>query len=174
MGEASSLSMPDLRKDILLEYRKPISSAQHGRATFDEVATLRVEGLNKSATSRVKGVAWNTVARWLEKAAGFCWRFNDQRVNGIAITELQADEIRTFIQDKEQPVWIIAAIEFWSRLWPSTVVGRRSYRSTLALFRDISSRSNLERVPLIATNGFAFYTKAIHHIFRPVYVWPCP
>jgi IS1 family transposase len=71
------------------------------------------------------------------------------------------------MHDKEQPIWIYAAIEVWSRLWLSTVVGRRSYRSTLALFRDISSRSNLECVPLIATDGFAFYAKAIRRVFGP-------
>jgi transposase-like protein len=40
---------------------------QHLRATFDKVASLSVEGLNKSAIARVKRVAWNTVHRWLER-----------------------------------------------------------------------------------------------------------
>jgi len=123
--------------------------------------------LNKSAIARVKRIAWNTVDRWLQKAAYSCRRFNDRKIDGIAISELQADEIRTIIRDKEQPIWIFAAIEVWSRLWPSTVVGRRSYRNTLTLFRDISSRSNLERVPLIATDGFAFYAKVIRRVFGP-------
>jgi transposase-like protein/IS1 family transposase len=140
---------------------------QHRRAAFDEVATLSVEGLNKSAIARVKRIAWNTVNRWLEKAAAFCRRFNNRKIAGVAITELQADEIRTIIHDKEQPIWIFAAIEVWSRLWPSTVVGRRSYRNTLTLFRDISSRTNLEHVPLITTDGFAFYVKAIRRVFGP-------
>ena len=145
----------------------PYHRLQHRRTTFDEVATLSVEGLNKSAIARVKRIAWNTVDRWLQKAAYSCRRFNDRKIDGIAISELQADEIRTIIRDKEQPIWIFAAIEVWSRLWPSTVVGRRSYRNTLTLFRDISSRSNLERVPLIATDGFAFYAKVIRRVFGP-------
>jgi len=41
---------------------------QHRRELFDEVANLSVEGVNKSAISRVKGIAWNTVHRWLERA----------------------------------------------------------------------------------------------------------
>jgi hypothetical protein len=45
---------------------------QHRRTTFDEVASLSVEGLNKSAIARVKRIAWNTVHRWLERAAAFC------------------------------------------------------------------------------------------------------
>ena len=35
----------------------------------DGVLALRVEGVSISAISRIKGIAWNTVARWLEKAA---------------------------------------------------------------------------------------------------------
>ena len=155
------------RKTFCSNSGTPYHRLQHRRTAFDEVATLSVEGLNKSAIARVKRIAWNTVDRWLQKAAYACRRFNDQRIDGIAISELQADEIRTIIRDKEQPIGIFAAIEVWSRLWPSTVVGRRSYRNTLTLFRDISSRSNLERVPLIATDGFAFYEKVIRRVFGP-------
>jgi transposase-like protein/IS1 family transposase len=145
----------------------PYHRLQHRRTTFDEVATLSIEGLNKSAIARVKRIAWNTVDRWLQKAAGASRCFNDHKIAGIAITELQVDEIRTIIHDQEQPIWIFAAIEVWSRLWPSTVVGRRSYRNTFSLIRDISNRTNLECIPLITTDGFTFYTKAIRRVFGP-------
>jgi transposase-like protein len=130
----------------------PYHRLQHRRSTFDEVAALSVEGLNKSAIARVKQIAWNTVARWLEKAAHSCRRFNDRRIATLAVAELQADEIRTIVGSKEHPIWIFTTIDVWSRLWPATVVGRRSYRNTLALFQDVASRMNLERVPLIATD----------------------
>jgi len=156
------------RKTFCSNTATPYHRLRHRRATFDEVATLSVEGLNESAIARVKRIAWNTVHRWLQKAAGTCRRFNDRKINGIAITELQANEIRTIIHDKDQPIWIFAAIEVWSRLWPATVVGRRSYRNTLTLFRDISSQTNLERVPLIATDGFTSYAKVIRRVFGPV------
>ena len=67
----------------------PYHRLQHRRTTFDEVATLSVEGLNKSAIARVKQIAWNTVHRWLQKAASSCRRFNDRRINGIAITSFR-------------------------------------------------------------------------------------
>ena len=67
---------------------------QHRRATFDEVAALSVEGMNKSSIARVKQIAWNTVARWLEKAADSCRRFNDQEIAGFTVVELEADELR--------------------------------------------------------------------------------
>jgi transposase-like protein len=112
----------------------PYYRLQHRWSTFGEVAALRVEGMSVASIARVKGIVWNTVARWLERAAGACRRFNTQRITDFAVAELQADEIRTFVGGKERPTWVFAAIEVWSRLWPSTVVGRRSYRNTLALF----------------------------------------
>jgi hypothetical protein len=104
------------------------------------VVALRVEGFSISAVARVEGLAWNTVARWLEKAADVCRGFNQRRTAGFGVEELQADEIRSFVGAKTRPTWIFVAIEVWSRLWPSTVVGRRSYRNTLTLLRDVANR----------------------------------
>src|SRR5579872_7214188 len=140
---------------------------QHRRSLMDEVAALSVEGVNKSAIARVKQIAWNTVDRWLERAAMFCRRFNQQRIKRIEATELQADEIQTFVGCKSQPaVWIFVSIEVWSRLWPATVVGKRSYRNTLDLFRDLLNRMNYTSIPLITTDGFKFYRTVVKRIFR--------
>ena len=62
---------------------------------------------------------------------------------------------------------VFVTIEVWSRLWPSTVTGRRSYRNTHALFRDLSKRMNFGRLPLIVTDGFEFYQKVIRRFFGP-------
>jgi len=80
----------------------PYHRLQHRRATFDGVASLGVEGVNKSAIARLKRLAWNTVHRWLEKAAAWCRRFNNRKIKGLSIGELQADEIRTIVGGKEQ------------------------------------------------------------------------
>jgi transposase-like protein len=139
----------------------PYHRLQHRRATFDEVAALSVEGLNKSAIARVKRIAWNTVDRWLTRAAESCHRFNDRKITGLAVEELQADEIRTIVGSKERSTWVFATIDVWSRFWPSTVVGRRSYRNTLTLFRDVAKRMNLPCFPLIVTDGFEFYERVV-------------
>ena len=143
----------------------PYYRLQHRRATFDAVVALRVEGVSISAIARVEGLAWNTVARWLERAAEVCRRFNDKRISGFAVEELQADEIRSFAGSKDRPTWIFAAIEVWSRLWPSTIVGRRSYRNTLALVRDVSTRMDFVKLPLIVTDGFDYYEKVVRRVF---------
>ena len=81
--------------------------------------------------------------------------------------ELQADEIKTIVGSKEAPIWIFAVIEVWSRFWPSTVVGKRSYQNTLSVFRNLSSRMNLEQIPLVVTDGFGFYEKVVRRVFGP-------
>jgi transposase-like protein len=117
---------------------------QHPRATFDEVASLSIEGLNESAIARVKRSAWNTVHRWLDRAGVWCRCFNDRKIEGLSVAELQADEIKTIVGSKKEPIWIFAVIEVWSRLWPSRVVGKRSNENTLSVFRNLSRRMNLE------------------------------
>ena len=149
----------------------PYYRLQHRRATFDEVAALSVEGLNKSAIARVKQIAWNTVHRWLERAARCCRRFSNRKIKGLSIPELQADEIRTLVGTKERQVWVFVVIDVWSRLWPSTIIGKRSYQNTLALFRDLSRRMSLETVPLITTDGFGFYEKVVGRVFGPACVY---
>jgi IS1 family transposase len=128
---------------------------------------LSVEGLNKSAIARVKQISWNTVHRWLERASHWCRRFSDRKMKRLLMGELQADEMQTIVVGKEQPIWVFAVIEVWSRLWPSMIVGKRSFRNTLALFRDVFDRMNPGQIPLITTDGFEFYKKVIGCIFGP-------
>src|SRR5262249_48179749 len=149
----------------------PYYRLQHRRSTFDRVASLSVEGLNQSAIARVNRIGWNTVHRWLERAAACCRRFNNLKINRLSIVELQADEIRTIVGSKEQPIWVFVVIDVWSRLWPSSVVGKRSYHNTRDLFRDVSNRMALQRVPLIVTDGFGFYGKVVGRIFGSACVY---
>lgn len=153
------------RKTFCSTRGTPYYRLQHRRSTFDEVAALSVEGVSKSSIARVKGIAWNTVDRWLERAAECCRRFNDQRITGVDVPELQADEIRTIAGGKVGAVWVFATIDVWSRLWPSTVVGRRSYRNTRTLLRDTGRRMGRDSVPLIVTDGYEFYERVVREVF---------
>ncbi len=146
----------------------PYHRLQHRRSTFDEVAALSVEGISKSAIARVKALAWNTVDRWLEKAAECCRQFNRARTRGLDIRELQADEIRTFKGRKDRSTWIFTTIDVWSRLWPAALVGRRSYRNTRAVLRDVRDRMLRGRTVFIVTDGFEYYPRVVCEIFGPM------
>ena len=65
----------------------PYYRLQHRRTTFDTVVTLSVEGVSRSAIARIERLAWNTVARWLERAALVCRRFSDGRTTGFVATD---------------------------------------------------------------------------------------
>jgi IS1 family transposase len=134
------------------------------------VSALAVEGLNKSAIAQAMRITWNTVHRWLERTGAWCRRFNDRKIRQLSIAELQADEIQTIVGGKDRPLWIFVVLDVWSRLWPSMMVGKRSYRNTLDLFRNLSDRMNRAVIPLIITDGFQFYEKVIGRMFGPARV----
>jgi IS1 family transposase len=163
LREATSIQVPDLRQDILREHRHTLPSTP--TPSRDLRRSRRTQRRGPEQIARIKQIAWNTVARSLEKAAHSCRRFNHRRIGTLAVAELQADEIRTIVGNKKHPIWIFTTIDVWSWLWPATVVGRRSYPNTLALFQDVASRMNLERVSLITTEGFQFYKRVVRRIW---------
>ena len=158
-------------KTFCLTTGTPYHRIQRSRNTFDEVCHLSVEGVNKSVIARVKKLSWNTVDRWLARAAQFAKRYHERMVRSVPVQELQADEIRSFIDQKRQPVYIITAIAVWSRMWLSHVLGRRSYHNIRKLFRDVVSSANIEASVLITTNGFRPYDWVISRVFGPTCVY---
>ena len=139
------------------------------RREFDQVAGMRVEGVSISATARLTGRSRNTVARWLERASAAAERFNRRMLRDFEIVELQTDELYTFIGSKSRPTWLFATIEVCSRLWASSLVGRRSYRNTKAMLDEVVLRGRLVGCPLIVTDGFEYYFAVISRLMG----YPC-
>lgn len=84
----------------------PDSSSTKGRP-------LRVEGVSISGTARVTSPSRNTIARWL------CLASTSRPVSTTGysgISELQADELRTFVGDETRTRWLFAVLEVSSRL----------------------------------------------------------
>ncbi len=138
---------------------------------FDLVAHLSVEGMSQSAIARVVGVARSTAIRWLDRMTERARVFNERHLKNVTVRELQADELRTFIDSKKNEKWVFAALEVGSRLWLSTVVGRRSYRNTEALFRDVIRKSDEIAFALLTTDGFVYYQRVIWNLFGPAVLY---
>ncbi len=141
------------------------------RREFEQVASLRIEGVSLSATARVTGHSRNTIARWLERASTAVTRFNDLMVRDFDLIELQADELCTFIGNKSTTVWLFATIEVSSRLWAGSVLGRRSDRNARAVINDVIRRGRVVGSPLIATDGFEYYLGAVEGLFGSACVY---
>jgi len=149
----------------------PYYRLQKSRSIFDEVVTMAVEGVSLSATARIKGIAPDTVAHWWEKAAEHAHRFIDKMLKDFDLIELQADEIRTFVNTKLKPIWILTLLEVWSRLWVSCVVGRRSYRNVKAVLNTAIQRGKFKGRFLITTDGFEPYAWAVASLLPLVCVY---
>ena len=89
----------------------------------------------------------------------------------VPVQELQADEIRSFVDQKRRPIYIITAIAVWSRMWLSCVLGRRSYRNIRRLFCDVVSRGDIDAPLFITTDGFRPYDWVISRVFGPACVY---
>ncbi|MFC2173737.1 hypothetical protein ACFLU6_14090 [Acidobacteriota bacterium] len=138
----------------------PYYRLHKSRSSFDELVQMTVEGVGISAIARIKGYAWNTVARWRRLAALFANRFNEKRLKGFELKELQGDEIKTFVITKKKPVWIFTMLEIWSRLWISCVIGRRSYRNVKQVIGIAIQRGEYKESFLFTTDGFEPYAWA--------------
>ena len=125
------------------------SGLRCARREFDQVASLRVEGVSMSATARVTGQSRHTIARWLERASTAAKRVNQRMLRDVEIIELPADERCTVIGTKSRATGLCAAIEVWSRLWAGNVLGRRASRNATAVLNDVILRGRVAGFPLI-------------------------
>ena len=141
------------------------SGRRCARRAFDQVASLRVEGVSMSATARVTGHSRNTLARWLERASTAAKRFNQRMLRDFEIIELPAEELCPFIGTKSRAPWLCAAIAVCSRLWAGSVLGRRASRNATAVLNDVILRGRVVGFPLIATDGFEYYVGVIERLF---------
>ena len=113
--------------------------------------------MSRSSSSRVTGLAWNAGDRWLEKAAAAAREFNDVQMRGLEWREIQAKELRMIVGSKTNVPWVFTTTEVWSRLCPSCVVGRRSYRPPLEVISDTVQRGKLDGTLLVAFDRFESY-----------------
>ena len=132
---------------------------------------MAVEGIDISATARIENLSPDTVARWRESATEHAHCFNDKMLNGFDLIELQADEIRTFVDTKKKAIWIFTMFEVWSRLWVAYVVGRRSYRNVKKLIGMTIRRGRFKERFLFTTDGFEPYAWAANSMLAFICVY---
>jgi transposase-like protein/IS1 family transposase len=163
-GKRRRYRYKECRRTFCSTYGTPYYRLHKPRSLFDEVVHMRVHGIAISALARIKQMAWNTVARWLQSAATYAERFNNRMLKGFLIHELQADEIRTFIGSKKRVIWVLTTLEVWSRLWVTVVVGRRNFRHIKRVILDTLQRGIVENRFLFSTDGFEMYEWAVKRL----------
>lgn len=139
-----------------------------------QVLNCLVEGVSVRGTSRLTGVAKNTITKLLLEAGDACWAYHYQNVRDLASKRVQCDEIWAFVGAKEKNVpvekknemgsfYTWTAIDADSKLIISYHVGDRSAVSANEFMMDLASR--LRRRIQLTTDGHHPYREAVELAF---------
>ena len=139
-----------------------------------QILTCLVEGNSIRATSRIAGVAKNTVVKLLVDAGKACSEYQDKTLRNLSCKRLQCDEIWSFCYAKQKnipnrgkfgygDVWTWTAICADTKLIPSWFVGDRSAEIARFFIEDLASR--LKHRVQLTTDGLKAYLEAVEGAF---------
>lgn len=140
-----------------------------------QVVSALVEGNSIRSTSRMTGVARNTITALLVDLAEACMAFHNAHVRGLKIRRLQCDEIWNFVGAKAKnaspekkaegwgDTWTWTALDADTKLCVSYLVGGRDAGWAAEFMEDCASRIS-NRVQ-ITTDGHRAYLEAVESAF---------
>ncbi len=139
------------------------------------VVAALVEGNSIRSTSRMTGVARNTVTKLLVDLGAGCMRFHDVNVRDVRVRRLQCDEIWAYIGSKARnvsaakkeigwgDVWTWVGIDADTKLVVSYLVGGRGADWAMDFMKDAASR--IQGRVQITTDGHKAYLSAVEEAF---------
>jgi len=143
-----------------------------------QIISSLVEGNSLRSTSRMTGVAINTVVKLAVDAGAACSDYQDKVMRDLKCERVQVDEIWSFCYAKAKnvtkeiaaknpsagDVWTWTAIDADSKLIPSWVVGSRDAVSARLFVQDL--RNRVSGRFQISSDGFTPYATAIERAFK--------
>ena len=139
------------------------------------VVAALVEGNSIRSTSRMTGIARNTVTKLLVDLGTACMRFHDEYVRNVRVRRLQCDEIWAYVGAKAKnvsvekkeigwgDVWTWVGIDADTKLVVSYLVGGRGADWASDFMKDAASRIR-GRVQ-VTTDGHKAYLEAVEEAF---------
>jgi IS1 family transposase len=133
------------------------------------------EGMGINATSRITGVAKNTILKLLSDVGEACLEYQQRTLVDLPSKRIQADEIWSFCYSKQKnvpadrnefgvgDVWVWVAIDADTKLVPSWLASDRSTAAALDFMHDLASRMR-GRIQL-TTDGLPQYLPAVEEAF---------
>jgi IS1 family transposase len=128
------------------------------------------------ATSRITGVARNTIDKLLVELGAACSRYQDNTLRNLRTERVQIDEVWAFVYAKQKQVtpemaeeryagdaWTWAAIDAYTKLVPCWTIGRRDADSAVTFVSDLARRL-ADRVQL-TSDGLWTYLTAVTAAF---------
>jgi IS1 family transposase len=133
------------------------------------VAEHLAEGCSLKATARLAKVHPSVVTRLNRKVGLHAEAFHDERVQGLEVVALQADERHGYAQDKSQPQWEAEVIDPVSKFVLSQVQGRRDEDLIRRLLEDAAKRVANRHHLVLFTDGEVSYASLFPEIFGQAY-----
>src|SRR6266700_8416712 len=139
------------------------------------VVAALVEGNSIRSTSRMTGVARNTVTKLLVDLGQVCMKYHDAHVRDVRVRRLQCDEIWAYVGAKSKnvsaakkeigwgDVWTWVGIDADTKLVVSYLVGGRGADWAMDFMKDAANRIR-GRVQ-ITTDGHKSYLEAVEDAF---------
>jgi IS1 family transposase len=140
-----------------------------------QLISCLVEGNSLRATSRMTGVAVNTVMKFVVDVGRVCSVYQDKHFVNLPCKRLQCDEIWSFVGAKQKnvrdemkekrwgDVWTWTAIDTETKLIPCWLVGERSAQAAFHFMHDLKAR--LANRVQITTDGLKAYVGAVDSAF---------
>jgi IS1 family transposase len=140
-----------------------------------QVVKCLCEGMSVRGTSRLTGIAKNTIVNLLVEMGEACARLHDHKVRGIKAKRIQCDEIWSFVGAKQKnvsaeqmaagwgDVWTWTAIDADSKLCISYLVGGRDAGWATDFVTEV--RLRVVGRPQISTDAWKPYLVAIEKAF---------
>jgi len=137
-----------------------------------------VDGCSMRATSRITGVARNTIDKLLVELGAACLDYQDRTLRNLPCKRIQVDECWAFCYAKAKnvtpeiaaknphagDVWTWAAIDADTKLIPSWIIGPRDGVTARLFVSDLADRLT-DRIQL-TSDGLNAYLAAVEKAFR--------
>ena len=143
-----------------------------------EVIGCLTEGMSVRATTRVTGVAKNTIVKLLADLGTACANYQDTAFRNLDCKRIEADETWAFCYAKQKnvpqdfqgtfgygDVWTWVALDADTKLVPSWLVGERTTEDCYTFMRDLRSRLLPGQRIQLTTDGFGSYQPVVHGLW---------
>lgn len=161
-------------KTQTVPYAKPLGSMYLAEDKSLACLNLLVEGMSVRAIERVTGVHRDTILDLLVTVGAKCEKLMDEKIVGLKVRDVQADEVWAFVQMKEKTkkrqdlndetigdAYTFTAIDRETKLILCWHLGRRTAKDT-GIFVEKLERATSSRFQL-TTDGFGGYPDAVSY-----------
>lgn len=127
------------------------------------------EGNSIKGTARLVRVDPSTVRRLNKRAGRQAEQYHDEKVQDVAVENLQGDERHGFVEQKSQPAWEAELMDPQSKFVLSHIQGRRNEELIRRLLEDGANRLTDRHLVALFTDGDASYATLFPEIFGQPY-----